>query len=90
MKILEDRGVVDVGRRTRHFHSDPFAGQGQGIARCGCSRTSLFLHWRKWIVMLELRQVLEETAAGLAAVRATKEDLDAMSSALDAMQRGGV
>jgi DNA-binding FadR family transcriptional regulator len=39
--------------------------------------------------MLELRQVLEETAAGLEAVRASQEDLDSMTSALQAMQREG-
>jgi DNA-binding FadR family transcriptional regulator len=38
--------------------------------------------------MLELREVLEETAAGLAAVRATPEDLQQIAAALDDMASG--
>jgi DNA-binding FadR family transcriptional regulator len=38
--------------------------------------------------MLELRQVLEEMSASLAAVRATDEDLQAIQSALAGMHQG--
>jgi GntR family transcriptional repressor for pyruvate dehydrogenase complex len=39
--------------------------------------------------MLELREVLEETVAGFAAVRATPEDLQQIAAALDDMSAGG-
>ncbi len=84
MKILEDRGLVEVhaGRGTRTLAPSPDK-----------VKDSLLRLFRGHPVpaaeemerMLELRGVLEETAAGLAAVRATDEDLAALESALREM-----
>lgn len=89
MKILEDRGAVEVraGRGTRTVAPKPDR-----------VKESLLLLFRDQPVptllemelMLELRQVLEETSASLAAVRATEEDLNEIESALVGMaQEGG-
>ncbi|HWQ53950.1 MAG TPA: FadR/GntR family transcriptional regulator [Bryobacteraceae bacterium] len=87
MKILEDRGLVEVraGRGTRTV--------GRGWERV---KDALFRVFNDQPIptladtelMLELRQVLEETAAELAAVRATPEDLQEIEAALAAMGSG--
>src|SRR5262245_4357369 len=88
MKILEERGVVQVraGRGTMTMAPSP--------ERVKASLLRLFrdqpiptLHEMER--MMELREVLEETVAGLAAVRATPEDLQQISKALDDMAATG-
>jgi DNA-binding FadR family transcriptional regulator len=81
MKILEERGVVQVraGRGTMTMAPTPER-----------VKASLFRLFRDQPIptliemerMMELREVLEETVAGLAAVRATPEDLQRISAAL--------
>lgn len=81
MKILEDRGLVEVraGRGSCTVSPSP-----------GRVKDSLLRLFRDQPLpaademerLLELRGVLEETAAGLAAVRASNEQLDAMDAAL--------
>src|SRR5665647_1598248 len=75
MKILEDRGSVEVraGRGTRTVAMSP--------DRVKSSLMRLFTEHprptaKELEYLLEIRQVLEETAAGLAAVRALPENLD--------------
>ena len=84
MKILEDRGVVEVR-----------AGRGTLTVAPGSDRVKQSLlrlfgdqpipTLTEMESMLELRQVLEETSASLAAVRATDEDLSEIEAALDEM-----
>jgi GntR family transcriptional repressor for pyruvate dehydrogenase complex len=88
MKILEDRGVVDVGAGRGTFTLTPSPGKVKDLLM-RLFKDQPIPALAEMDRMLELRQVLEETAAGLAAVRATREDLDSMTSALEAMQRGG-
>jgi DNA-binding FadR family transcriptional regulator len=81
MKVLEDRGVVEVraGRGTITVAPTPER-----------VKAALFRLFRDQPIptllemehMLELREVLEETVAGLAAVRANAEDLQRISTAL--------
>jgi len=87
MKILEDRGLVMVR-----------AGRGTQTTAPTSERvkSSLLRLFRDQPLptlddmqrMLELREVLEETAAGLAAVRATPENLQQIAAALDEMAAG--
>jgi DNA-binding FadR family transcriptional regulator len=84
MKILEDRGMVEVraGRGTITIAPNP--------DRVKESLRYLFRDqpmptMEEMELMLELRQVLEETSASLAAVRATKEDLEEIENALESM-----
>ena len=87
MKILEDRGFVEVraGRGTLTIAPKPDR-----------VKESLLRLFRDQPIptidetenLLELRQVLEETTASLAAVRATPEDLDEIESSLKAMKDG--
>jgi DNA-binding FadR family transcriptional regulator len=84
MKVLEDRGVVEVraGRGTRTVAPRP--------DRVKQSLMQLFRDQplptlAEMESMLELRQVLEETSATLAAVRATEEDLSEIEAALQGM-----
>jgi DNA-binding FadR family transcriptional regulator len=86
MKILEDRGVVDVraGRGTLTVAPSP--------DRVKTSLLQLFRDQPMPTIqdmeqLLELRQVLEETTASLAAVRATAEDLGEMEAALEEMRK---
>lgn len=88
MKILEDRGVVDVraGRGTLTVAPSP--------DRVKTSLLRLFRDQPMPTIqdleqMVELRQVLEETTASLAAVRATAEDLREIEAALDEMRNDG-
>src|SRR5690349_15221729 len=86
MKILEDRGVVEVR-----------AGRGTLTLAPSADRVkqSLLRLFREQPVptiqemehLLELRQVLEETTASLAAVRATAEDLCEIEAALAEMRQ---
>lgn len=87
MKILEDRGSVEVraGRGTRTVAMSP--------DRVKSSLMRLFTEHprptaKELEYLLEIRQVLEETAAGLAAVRALPENLKEIEQALMGM-RGG-
>jgi DNA-binding FadR family transcriptional regulator len=84
MKILEDRGVVEVraGRGTLTVAPRP--------DRVKQSLLQLFRDQPlptlgEMEAMLELRQVLEETSASLAAVRATDQDLSDIEAALKGM-----
>jgi DNA-binding FadR family transcriptional regulator len=88
MKILEDRGVVEVraGRGTLTVAPSP--------DRVKTSLLQLFRDQPMPTIqdmeqMLELRQVLEETTASLAAVRATAEDLSEIEAALEEMRNNG-
>src|SRR5262245_3645641 len=84
MKVLEDRGVVEVraGRGTITVAPHP-----------GRVKESLMRLFRDQPIptltemerMMELREVLEESVAALAAVRATPEDQERISRALDEM-----
>jgi len=88
MKILEDRGVVEVR-----------AGRGTLTVAPSSSRVkeSLLRLFGDQPVptvedtehLLELRQVLEETTASLAAVRASQADLDRIDAALTEMKHEG-
>ena len=85
MKVLEDRGVVEVraGRGTLTLAPNP----GRAIWEL----TRLFHDQPLPTIdemeqLLELRQVLEETTASLAAVRATDEDLREIETALEDMK----
>jgi DNA-binding FadR family transcriptional regulator len=88
MKILEDRGMVEVR-----------AGRGTLTVPPRPDRVKESLLWlfrdqpiptiEEMESMLELRQVLEETSASLAAVRATGENLKEIEEALGGMAREG-
>jgi DNA-binding FadR family transcriptional regulator len=88
MKILEDRGVVEVraGRGTITLEPTP--------ERVKASLLRLFRDQpiptlTEMERMMELREVLEEAVAALAAVRATPEDLERISAALNDMASTG-
>src|SRR5690242_5018862 len=84
MKILEDRGLVEVR-----------AGRGTTVVAPSPDRvkTALARLFRDQPIptledmerMIELRGILEETVAGLAAVRATSEDVQRIAQALAGM-----
>lgn len=88
VKILEDRGLVEAraGSGTYTLALSPEKVK-QSLQRLFKDRPCPALE--DVTLMLELREILEETVAGLAAVRALPEDLAAMQAALDAMERGG-
>lgn len=85
MKILEDRGMVEVR-----------AGRGTLTVAPRPDRVKQSLLWlfrdqpvptiQEMESLLELRQVLEETSASLAAVRATDDDLAEIEAALLSME----
>lgn len=87
MKIVEDRGVVEVR-----------AGRGTIVVPAKSDRVKSSLYrlirssgapiLQEMIQLLELRGVLEESAAGLAAVRATEADLADLEAALKSMREG--
>ncbi len=87
MKVLEDRGQVQVRAGRGTITAAPTA---ESV------KASLLRLFRDQPVptpnemerMLELREVLEETTAGLAAVRATPEDLQQIDVALTDMAAG--
>jgi DNA-binding FadR family transcriptional regulator len=86
MKILEERGLVEI-----------CAGRGTLTAAPSCDKVKEALKrlfkdqpvpkLEDMELMLELRQVFEETVAELAAVRRTPEDLHAIEAALKEMGR---
>lgn len=85
MKILEDRGLVEVraGRGTMTVAPNP--------DRVKDSLQRLFRDQpmptvEEMELLLELRQVLEETIASLAAVRASDDDLAEIAAALGQMK----
>ena len=88
MKVLQDRGLVEVraGRGTRVVSRTLDRVKESSGPRL---RRSAHPQIADMELMLELRQVLEETAADLAAVRATPEDLRAMEDALLRMEQPG-
>lgn len=87
MKVLEDRGLVEVraGRGTCTVSPSPDKVK-QSLLRL--FRDQPVPDAGEMERLLELRAVLEETAAGLAAVRATPEDLEAMGASLREMASG--
>lgn len=87
MKILEDRGVVEVraGRGTITVAPSP---ERVKAALLRLFRDQPIPTLAEMEHMLELREVLEETVAGLAAVRASKDDLERISKALSDMGAG--
>lgn len=88
MKILQERGLVAVraGRGTLTIapSSDKVK---EALIRLFKDQPAPVLADME--LMLELREVLEETVAGLAAVRATPDDLREIGEALERMGRGG-
>ena len=82
MKVLQDRRVVEVraGRGTLTLAGDPDPLYNL-LFRMFPDQPLPTLEEME--SMLELRQVLEETSASLAAVRATVEDLKEIESALE-------
>lgn len=86
MKILEDRGVVEVkaGRGTLTVAPSPDRVRESLLRLFGDQPVPTMGEMES---LLELRQVLEETSASLAAVRATEEDVQAIEAALKEMTR---
>ena len=86
MKILEERGLVDVraGRGTCTVSPSPEKVK-QSLLRLFIDQPIPALEEMER--MLELRGILEETVATLAAVRATAEDLAEVESGLNDMAR---
>lgn len=84
MKILEDRGVVEVraGRGTLTMAPSPDRVKRSLLQLFGDQPLPTLAEMES---MLELRQVLEETSASLAAVRATEQDLSEIEAALEEM-----
>lgn len=84
MKILEDRGVVEVraGRGTLTMAPSPDRVKRSLLQLFGDQPLPTLTEMES---MLELRQVLEETSASLAAVRATEQDLLEIEAALEEM-----
>lgn len=84
MKILEERGVVEVraGRGTLTAAPTP---ERVKSALLRLFRDQPIPTLKEMELMLELRETLEETVASLAAVRATPEDLQQIESALTDM-----
>lgn len=87
MKILEDRGLVEVraGRGTCTISPSPQKVK-ESLSRL--FRDQPIPAAGEMECMLELRGVLEESAAALAAVRATPEDLESLRDALAGMASG--
>lgn len=84
MKILEDRGILEIHAGRGTFTLAPSPDQVQeSLLRLFRDRPVPTLADME--SLLELRQVLEETSASLAAVRATPEDLVEIESALQEM-----
>jgi len=87
VKVLEDRGTLEVRAGSGTFTLAPSIEKvKQSLQRL--FKDQPFPSQNDAELMLELRAVLEETVAGLAAVRATPDDLEAMDSALAGMQSG--
>jgi GntR family galactonate operon transcriptional repressor len=86
MKVLEDRGMVEVraGRGTLTTAPSPERVKESLLRLFGDQPVPTVDEMES---LLELRQVLEETSAALAAVRATKEDIREIELALLEMSR---
>jgi DNA-binding FadR family transcriptional regulator len=86
MKILEDRGVVEVraGRGTLTVAPSPERVKESLLRLFGDQPMPTMQEMES---LLELRQVLEETSASMAAVRATDEDIREIGLALREMSR---
>lgn len=86
MKILEDRGVVEVraGRGTLTVAPSPERVKESLLRLFGDQPVPTLNEMES---LLELRQVLEETSASLAAARATEDDILSIGSALADMAR---
>jgi GntR family transcriptional repressor for pyruvate dehydrogenase complex len=84
VKILEDRGLVSVqaGSGTRTLPPSPDKVKDSLLRLFRGRPVPEFEDMER---MLELRGVLEETTASLAAVRATEADLDEIEAALSGM-----
>ena len=86
----DSRGAGRRGGSRRPRHHD-------GSAHAGTGKSALLRLFRDQPIptlaemehMIELREVLEETVAGLAAVRATEKDLQQISAALTDMAAAG-
>jgi DNA-binding FadR family transcriptional regulator len=87
MKVLEDRGIVEVraGRGTLTVAPSPERVKESLLRLFGDQPVPTLDEMES---LLELRQVLEETSASLAAVRATSDDIRAIELALAEMSRG--
>jgi GntR family transcriptional repressor for pyruvate dehydrogenase complex len=88
MKILEGRGVVEVRAGSGTYTIAP------SVEKVKESLLRLFRDQPIPTVtemeqILEIREVLEEAVASLAAIRATPEDLAVMKDALKGMEAGG-
>ena len=87
MKILEGRGAVEVRAGSGTYTVAPsFDKVKDSLLRMFQDRPIPTIHEMEQI--MELREVLEETIASLAAVRATPEDLQHMEEALAEMEKG--
>lgn len=87
MKILEGRGLVDVRAGSGTYTVAPSLEKVKdSLLRLFQDRPIPTIHEMEQI--MELREVLEETVATLAAVRATPEDLREMEAALTEMENG--
>lgn len=85
MKFLEGRGVVEVRAGSGTFTVRPSVDEVKdSLARLFRDRTSP--EPLEMEQMLEVRVVLEETVASLAAIRATEADLAEMEAALATME----
>jgi GntR family transcriptional repressor for pyruvate dehydrogenase complex len=87
MKLLEGRGVVEVRAGSGTYTVAPSVDKVKdSLLRLFRDQASPALSDME--EMLEIREVLEETVASLAAVRATDADLAEMESALVIMEAG--
>lgn len=89
MKILEDRGLVEVRAGRGSF---TVAASPDRVKEClmRLFRDQPMPTTEEMERLLELRQVLEETIASLAAVRASEEDLTEIEAALSRMKEDGL
>lgn len=87
VKILEDRGLLEVraGRGTMTAAPTPDRVKASLMRLFRDQPVPTLAEMER---MLELREVLEETVASFAAVRATPEDLEQISAALTDMAAG--
>lgn len=87
MKLLEGRGVVEVRAGSGTYTVAPSVDKvKESLLRLFRDQASPALSDME--EMLEIREVLEETVASLAAVRATDADLAEMEAALVIMEAG--
>lgn len=88
VKVLEERGRVEARAGSGTFTMAPSADKVKQSLERLFRDQPLPAVW-DMERMLELREILEETVAGLAAVRATPEDLEAIEAALLDMDQDG-